>query len=125
MIHLQTGEVAKALGVHYNTAYNLASSKIVPVPKGDNGQYDWGQEHLAQAKKIMAERAKSGRGRGRPTGTTNKAKKVSGVGVLTAQDAKVLTLLARLEGKSEAEYLHDWLAEKAKEVKSQMDSILK
>lgn len=109
---MQTGEVAKALGVHYNTAYNLAATGKVQVPKGDNGQYQWSQDHLDQAKTIMASRATRTR---RPA--TQSAGRPGGVKVTSQKDQKVLALLAKLEGKTEKEYLSGLLQREAAEVR--------
>lgn len=117
---MQTGEVAKALGVHYNTAYTLAASRKVQVPKGDNGQYDWSQAHLTEAKKIMAERG-SRRPRRAAKATPTRAGNVQ---ITDKQTGKVLGLLARLEGKSEQDYLRDLIQREAGKVRSEVVSVL-
>lgn len=112
---MQTGEVAKALGVHYNTAYNLAATGKVQVSKGDNGQYDWTKEHLTEAKKIMASRGKRTR---RPaTGSNKSTRRVGGVAISTKRDKEVLSILARSAGQSEQDYLRDLLRREAESLR--------
>ena len=120
---MQTGEIAKALGVHYNTAYNLAASKKVSVPKGTNGQYDWSEEHLKAAQEIMAARGSRTR---RPARSTTPPRKPRGstVRVTDKQDQKVLELLARLEGKEPSEYLRGLLEREASKVRQEVSSVL-
>lgn len=115
---MTTGEVAKALGVHYNTAYNLASKGEVQVPKGDNGQYQWSEESLAKAREVQAAKARSGRSRKPATSLRSEVK------VSSKQDQAVLDLIARVKGVSAQEVLHDLIAQEAEALRAEVNSVL-
>lgn len=120
---MQTGEVAKALGVHYNTAYNLAKSEQVKVSKGSNGQYDWTQANLEQAREVQASKAQSGATRKPATNAKSKATQ-AGVSLSDTQDQKVLAFLARERGKDQMDVLHEILQAELERVRLEVDTLM-